>query len=94
MVVILHHHLYFHTHLCFSDRPVIHLLQVIGGRLAPDQLLAHRQTHTFKAPCCLCASVDPNLGYTETAIMVSDRGEFVAEYVAKCALQACGYLSK
>lgn len=70
----------------------MHYLQTIGGRLTPDQLLAYRQTHAFQAPCCLCASLDPNHRYTETTIVVKKNGEFVGEYVAECALNACGYL--
>ena len=60
----------------------------------PDQLLSHRPTHTFKAPCCLCASVDPDLGYTKMAILVSESEEFVSEYVVECASKMCGYIGK
>ena len=79
--------------LTVESRPVT-CLQTIGSRLTPDQLLSHRQTHTFKAPCCLCASVDPDLGYTETAILVSESKEFVSKYVAECASKMCGYIGK
>ena len=71
-----------------------HFQTAAGGCLPPDRLLMHRQTHAFKAPCCLCASVDPDLGYTEMAIVVSDRGEFVSEYVAECVIKLCRYLGE
>lgn len=74
-------------------RPVMRDLHTIGARLTPDQLLQHRQTHAFKAPCCLC-SVNPDLGYTETVIVVCKSGEFTGEYVAECALGVCGYMGE
>ena len=70
----------------------MHYFETIGGRLTPDQLLGYRETHAFHAPCCLCASLDPDHGYTETTIVVKNSGEFVGEYVAECVLNVCGYL--
>ena len=72
----------------------LHVQTAAGGRLPPDQLLTHRQTHAFTTPCCLCASIEGYQGYTETAIVVSDKGQYVSEYLAECMIKLCGYMGE
>ncbi|KAH6885584.1 hypothetical protein BKA70DRAFT_1444977 [Coprinopsis sp. MPI-PUGE-AT-0042] len=67
-----------------------------GERIAPSDLEAHRRTHHFKAPCCLCA-IRLEEAYVEAKIglvaVASDapKPEVNGEYVAQCALDRCGY---
>lgn len=76
-------------------RPVLRDFQRIRTRLPPDQLLLHRQTHLFRAPCCFCASLN-EFGdeYIETKIYVASQGKYSGEYIAECALKYCGYLGR
>jgi len=63
-----------------------------GSRITPTDLLGHRVTHEFRAPCCLCASnTATGIGYTESAIYRPTQGPHFGEYVAACALGRCGY---
>lgn len=65
----------------------------------PDKLNAHRLTHYFRGPSCLCAFLDASL-HTESVIglaqMIMDpnskyAGEYLGQHVAMCAEQRCGY---
>lgn len=62
--------------------------------MAPEKLIDFRTSHEFKAPSCLCASNAAGIDYTESDIYVAVEGEFWGEYVASCATDRCGYLSK
>ena len=88
------------THRFCHLRPVMtrhhDCLQVqttAGGHLPPAQLLTHRQAQAFKALCCLCASIEGYQGYTEMAI-VSDKGQYVSEYLAECMIKLCEYMGE
>ncbi|KAF6740855.1 hypothetical protein DFP72DRAFT_864736 [Ephemerocybe angulata] len=73
-----------------------------GARIPPHGLQDHRRTHSFRAPCCLCAYLDGE-EYTEAAISIVEtipmpdddpdrnRTTMNGEYVATCATDRCGY---
>ena len=65
-----------------------------GSRVPPSDLLDHRVHYNFCAPCCLCIPNADGCGFTETAIYVALSGPYAGEYVAGCASDTCGYLSK
>jgi hypothetical protein len=74
--------------MCICARPVTDA----GERVTPSKLLEHRRSHDFKAPCCLCASLDPNENaYTEASIFLATLGPFAGQYVAACATGLCRY---
>lgn len=66
-------------------------------------LEAHRRTHHFRAPSCLCAYLDET-DYTETVIGLVEvaRGDsdgnhdsiLNGQYVAICERRRCGYSRK
>jgi hypothetical protein len=67
-----------------------------GERVTPSDLLAHRGSHEFKGPCCMCAAsqgANPTAAapYTEASIFVPAEGPFSGEYVAACAHGNCRY---
>jgi hypothetical protein len=66
-----------------------------GQRVEPADLFPYRLIHKFRGPSCLCAmdGYGPR-AYTEAAIFVATMGQFVGEYIAACARDRCGYLSK
>jgi hypothetical protein len=66
----------------------------MGRRVSPSDLLDYRLDHDFKAPCCLCASNARGISFTESAIYIALSGPYEEEYVAGCAADHCGYLSK
>lgn len=79
------------------DRPC----QLDGSRVPPSELDTHRQTHHFRAPCCLCA-VDIPGGYVESSIGLVrvlkplpntgfGKHPLNGQYVAKCRVGLCGY---
>jgi hypothetical protein len=56
-------------------------------RLMPDQLAEHRETHHFRALCCLCVLLDGVVSYTEAAFFAdAEHG-----YTIRCAKNRCGY---
>ena len=57
-----------------------------GSRVPPSDLLDYRAHHHFWAPYCLCTA--------ESIMYVAVRGPYAGEYVAGCATDTCGYLSK
>ena len=70
-----------------------------GVRVAPSQLEAHRRSHEFQGPCCLCAFLDRRQ-YTEAEIGIVEiaggndgekRTVLEGEYVAICAKRRCGF---
>ncbi|KAG1740103.1 hypothetical protein EDD22DRAFT_959248 [Suillus occidentalis] len=64
-----------------------------GERVAPSDLVAHRNSHQFRGPYCLCGFIDDrDPGHYEAAIVVSTRGPNAGEYVACCASSKCGYV--
>lgn len=65
-----------------------------GSRVTPTDLADHRMSHEFKAPCCLCASTLGGTSYTETVFHMEVTGEHRGRYVASCATNSCGYISK
>lgn len=68
----------------------------VGHRVTPSGLSGYRETHEFKAPCCLCAAETTAIAnYTETVIYIAaDAGPYHGSYVAGCAFNRCGYLSE
>lgn len=67
-----------------------------GERVVPSDLVAHRNSHQFRGPYCLCGFIDDRdpPGHYEAAIVMLKRGPNVGEYVACCALSKCGYVGK
>ncbi|KAH7917492.1 hypothetical protein BV22DRAFT_1135361 [Leucogyrophana mollusca] len=65
-----------------------------GERIAPSDLVAHRRSHQFLGPQCLCALTDDyTLGdTTEAAIVLLTRGPESGVYAARCARSKCGFL--
>ena len=60
----------------------------------------YQKSHEFRAPCCLCASLD-GAEYTESAIGIveeahpgsGENGSFMnGQYVALCSARRCGYI--
>jgi hypothetical protein len=68
------------------DRPV----NDAGERVTPSDLAAHRLSHRFLGPCCLCAVSDQPT-FTESAIVMVLSGHRAGQYVARCAQALCGY---
>jgi len=65
-----------------------------GHRVTPPSLVDYREDHQFRAPCCLCAENNTTASYTESSVYIATTGPYFGEYVAGCALNQCGYLSK
>jgi len=65
-----------------------------GHHVTPSSLVDHRKDHQFRAPCCLCAENDVTPNYTESTIYIAITRPHFGEYMAGCALDQCGYLSK
>jgi len=63
-------------------------------RVLPSELLHHRIAYDFRAPYCLCACNFGGVTFTESSIHVAVQGDYAGEYVAGCATNSCGYLSK
>jgi hypothetical protein len=63
-----------------------------GERVTPSDLSAHRISHCFVGPCCLCARNTAMSQYVESDIRMATDGPFFGEYVASCATNECGYL--
>jgi hypothetical protein len=62
--------------------------------VVPSGLQEHRQTHTFRGPSCLCASITLGGEYTEAAIYKPTGGDFSGEYIAACHTESCGYIGE
>ncbi|KAF9235501.1 hypothetical protein BU15DRAFT_64765 [Melanogaster broomeanus] len=62
-----------------------------GGRVTPDALLTHRQTHRFLGPGCLCSSQSIDGTFTEALIFQVELGRFSGQWVAACAARVCKY---
>jgi len=60
----------------------------------PADLPNFRLTHDFRGPCCLCARQDVEGTYTESAVFIGEDGPNFGKYMAGCASDQCGYLSK
>jgi hypothetical protein len=70
-------------------------------RVPPDELEKHSRSHYFRTPCCLCAYLKGDGSYTASKVVPLHsvnikrhdrvRRPFVAEYVAECATNTCGY---
>jgi hypothetical protein len=69
------------------DRPV----NDAGERVTPSDLEAHRLSHRFLGPCCICAASEEQLIFTESAIVLVLSGRRAGQYVARCAQGKCGY---
>ena len=65
-----------------------------GRRVPPSDLSDYRIGYDFRAPCCLCASNPNSFGFTESEIYRALSGPYEGEYVAGCAADICGYISK
>ncbi|KAH7917055.1 hypothetical protein BV22DRAFT_1052715, partial [Leucogyrophana mollusca] len=65
-----------------------------GERVAPSDFEAHRRSHRFLGPRCLCAfTEDPTPeGGAEAAIVVLTQGPNAGEYVACCSRSMCGFI--
>jgi hypothetical protein len=63
--------------------------------VVPSDLAAHRRSHQFRGPRCLCAFIDDDTSnHHEAAIIALTRGPHVGEYVACCAMSKCGYVGR
>jgi hypothetical protein len=63
--------------------------------VTPSELRAHRLSHQFLGPCCLCPSrPEEQRAFMEAAIFVVTSGRVSGEYVAGCAQGNCGYFGK
>ncbi|KAH6879568.1 hypothetical protein BKA70DRAFT_1474922 [Coprinopsis sp. MPI-PUGE-AT-0042] len=71
---------------------------VTGYRVTPSELEAHRRTHHFLAPSCLCASlfnepyIESRIGLVHVPIKLTPTSSLSGEYTAECATGRCGYL--
>ncbi|KAH6897574.1 hypothetical protein BKA70DRAFT_1438176 [Coprinopsis sp. MPI-PUGE-AT-0042] len=69
-----------------------------GYRVVPSELEAHRSTHHFRAPSCLCARIDEasysesRIGLVHVPIKLTAGSSLNGEYTAECATGRCGYL--
>ncbi|KAJ7122724.1 hypothetical protein C8R46DRAFT_1148235, partial [Mycena filopes] len=63
-----------------------------GQRVVPSDLRAHRITHDFKFPNCLCSvhELDPEHS-VECAVFMCTTGRLSGEYVGACAQNVCKY---
>ena len=74
-----------------------------GIRIPPGGFEAHKRTHDFRTPCCLCAFLD-NDEYTESHVgvveslvgenHVQSRSISNGEYIAVCGRNRCGYFGQ
>jgi len=80
----------FYSYHWHHSRPV----DGAGQRVTPSSLLDHRNAYQFRAPCCLCAQNCTTDDYIESAIYITGVGQYSGKYVAGCAFNRCGYLSK
>ena len=72
-----------------ADRPV----NDNGERIAPSDLAAHRLSHQFLGPRCLCMLANCDI-HLETAMVMRRRGQYAGEYVACCVTGKCGYFGE
>jgi hypothetical protein len=73
------------------DRPV----NAVGERVTPSDLAAHRLTHRFLGPCCICpAIIEGGTAFTEAAFVMTLSGRRFGQYVARCANGTCKYFSE
>ncbi|KAG2741805.1 hypothetical protein P692DRAFT_20880194 [Suillus brevipes Sb2] len=66
-----------------------------GEHVVPSGLAAHRRSHRFRGPRCLCAFIDGDddtSNHHEAALIVLARGPHAGEYAACCAMSKCGYV--
>jgi hypothetical protein len=81
--------------MCF--RPVD---RETGRRITPSDLEAHRRTHHFRSPCCLCAHLDgksyieSKIGIVQLPVQLARASSLSGEYTAECASGRCGYLGE
>ena len=74
-----------------ADRPI----NDQGQCVTPSDLAAHRLSHQFLGPCCLCMLENyPHSTHKEAAMVLLTRGPYGGEYVACCAMQRCGYFGE
>lgn len=68
-----------------------------GERLTPEALELLQNSadrpEDFKAPCCVCPHRSDSVWHLECEITMDLDGHYVGEYVARCAMEACKYLS-
>ena len=74
-----------------ADRPV----NDQGQCVTPSNLAAHRLSHQFLGPRCLCMLGNyPDGTHKEAAMVLLTRGPYGGEYVACCTTQRCGYFGE
>ena len=71
------------------DRPV----NDHGERVTPFDLAAHRLSHHFLGPRCLCMLTNCHI-HLEAAMVIRRRGQYAGEYVACCVTGRCGYFGE
>jgi len=77
--------------LLTRDRPV----NDVGERVTPSNLAAHRLSHCFLGPCCICPAIFEDVtAFTEAAFAMMLSGRYIGEYVAKCARGQCKYFGE
>ncbi|KAI0055390.1 hypothetical protein BV25DRAFT_1921865 [Artomyces pyxidatus] len=65
-------------------------LDALGRRIAPADLLDHRESHDMILPGCLCG-MRPGPGWVESAVYPATAGPFRGHYIASCADGRCEY---
>ena len=74
-----------------GDRPV----NDQGQRVTPSDLAAHRLSHQFLGPRCLCMLKDyPHGTHKEAVMVLLTRGQYAGEYVACCTARRCRYFGE
>jgi hypothetical protein len=80
-----------------STNAVAFIRPMLGSKwVVPCDLRAHRLTHNFQGPCCLCPIFDMSLHrkYTEAAMFIATSGTNCGRYVVACATGSCGYIGQ
>ena len=63
--------------------------------MVPSDLDAHRLSHRFRRPCCLCPiNAEEDNPFVEAAIYELSTRRDDGKIVAGCANRECGYLGK
>lgn len=63
-----------------------------GVIIACYRLQDYRLVMNFKFPCCLCASEEIGIEYSECAIYNPREGQYANIWVAGCATDRCGFI--
>lgn len=76
-----------------SDQQSSRPLDEQHARVNVEMLAAHRTTHLFRYPGCICPIIHPGGGVNnETTLFIASDGEYEGRLVVACAYSACGYV--